>query len=126
MQHVNCNLCNRNDTCLVEVQNNYNVVECRNCGLVYVNPRPDQDTLFSLYAGYHQRNGKDERVWGRLMKKNFREVSSLLNRMFPAKGHILDIGCGYGHFIEIMSNLGWTVLGVDPSPVALNTGKKKN
>lgn len=101
------------------------MVKCRSCGLVYLNPRPDPTTLIQLYTTYHQRDGKDERVWARLMEKNFREVSLLLNRIFPEKGKILDIGCGYGYFIEIMRDFGWTVWGIDLSPNTLHFAKKK-
>ncbi len=125
MQHVNCNICDIDDACLVVVQNNYNVVKCRNCGLVYVNPRPDPTTLIQLYTDYHQRDGKDERVWARLMEKNFKEVSLFLYSIFPEKGKILDIGCGYGHFIETMRDFGWSVWGIDLSPNTLSHAREK-
>jgi SAM-dependent methyltransferase len=92
---------------------------------VYVNPRPDPETLLKLYDDYHQRDGKDEFIWARLMWKNFREVSALLNRIFPKAGSLLDIGCGYGHFVELMRDYGWTVCGIDPSSRILNSAKKK-
>ncbi len=125
MQHVHCNICGIDDTCLVTVQNNYNVVKCRKCGLVYVNPRPELAALTELYDNYHQRDGKDEHVWGRLMEKNFNDVALHLNRVFPEKGKVLDIGCGYGHFIEIMMSLGWATLGIDLSPKTLAYARKK-
>jgi SAM-dependent methyltransferase len=125
MRYVGCNLCDIDETVLVTIQNNYRVVKCRNCGLVYVNPRPDPETLLKLYDDYHQRDGKDEFIWARLMWKNFREVSALLNRIFPKAGSLLDIGCGYGHFVELMRDYGWTVCGIDPSSRTLNSAKKK-
>lgn len=125
MQHVNCNICGIDDTCLIAVQNNYNVVKCRNCGLVYVNPRPDPTTVAQLYTGYHQRDGKDEYDWARLMEKNFKDAALHLNRVFPERGKILDIGCGYGHFIEIMRDFGWTVWGIDLSPKTLFYAREK-
>lgn len=101
------------------------MVKCKNCGLVYLNSRPDQQTLLKLYADYHQREGKDEDVWARLMEKNFKEVSLLLHKIFPEKGKILDVGCGYGHFIEIMQDCGWFAQGVDPSSGTLYHAKRK-
>lgn len=125
MQHVNCNICGIDDTCLIAVQNNYNVVNCRNCGLVYVNPRPVPAVLTQLYTGYHQRDGKDEHVWARLMERNFKDVALHLNKVFPERGKILDIGCGYGHFIEIMRDFGWTAWGIDLSPKTLFYAREK-
>ncbi|UJS17644.1 MAG: class I SAM-dependent methyltransferase [Candidatus Jettenia sp.] len=125
IQQVNCNICGVDDTSLIAVQNGYRMVKCKNCGLVYLNSRPNQQTLLKLYADYHQREGKDEDVWARLMEKNFKEVSLLLNKIFPEKGKILDVGCGYGHFIEIMQDCGWFAQGVDPSSGTLYHAKKK-
>jgi 2-polyprenyl-3-methyl-5-hydroxy-6-metoxy-1,4-benzoquinol methylase len=125
MQQVNCNICGTDSTSLIVVQNGYRMVKCKNCGLVYLNPRLDQQTLIKLYTGYHQREGKDEHAWARLMEKNFKEVSLLLNKTFTEKGRILDLGCGYGHFIEIMRDCGWAECGIDPSSRVLYNAKKK-
>jgi len=124
-QHVNCNLCGVDDTSLITIQNNYRVVKCKNCGLVYVNPRPSQKTLIGLYNDYHQRDGKDESTWEILMARNFKEVSALLNRIFPEKGVFLDIGCGYGHFLEYMNRYGWATLGIDPSSQTIAHAKAR-
>ena len=115
MQHINCNLCGADDAGLVATQNDYRMVECRRCGLVYADPRPTPEILIGLYDGYHQRESKDEHTWERLMAPNFSEVSALLDDMFPGKGRLLDIGCGYGHFIELMKSKGWAASGIEPS-----------
>ncbi len=110
-----CNICNADDTVPVTSQNGYRVVRCRNCGLVYVNPRPLRSELIALYETYHQRGKKDEHSWQRLMRRNFAEVSDLLSSRCPQKGSLLDIGCGYGHFLELMKGRGWSVAGLEPS-----------
>src|ERR1700690_1083230 len=110
MQSINCNLCGADEVDLVALQNDYRMVECRRCGLVYADPRPTPEFLIELYNSYHQRGSKDEHTWERLMALNFSEVSALLDDMVPGKGRLLDIGCGYGHFIEIMQGRGWGAL----------------
>lgn len=125
MEYINCNICDTDETYRITIQNDYRVVKCKNCGLVYVNPRPTQETLIELYNDYHQRDGKDEYTWARLMQKNFSNVSALLSRRFPGKGKILDIGCGYGHFIKIMENYGWTASGIEPSSRTIRYAKSK-
>lgn len=126
MQYVDCNLCGIDKTHLIVVQNGYKVVQCTECGLVYVNPRPTTDMLIKLYADYHQRDGKNEYSWAVLMKDNFKEVAAILNKLFPEKGNILDIGCAYGHFINIMKIHGWSVIGIDPSADAVASAERKN
>jgi len=126
MQYVNCNLCGIDKPSLITVQNGYKVVRCVNCGLVYVNPRPTSEMLIRLYSDYHKRGGKDEHSWTILMKDNFKEVSAFLNKLFPERGKLLDIGCAYGHFIKIMEGHGWLVTGVDPSSEAVASARKKD
>lgn len=125
MQYAHCNICNTDDIRLITVLNGYNVVKCKNCGLVYVNPRPDSKMLIELYAEYHQRGGKDADVWARLMEGNFKESALLLNKIMPEKGKILDIGCGYGHFMRRMRDFGWSVYGIDPSLKVLGYARNK-
>jgi len=125
MQYVNCNICGTDKTRLISIRNGYRMVQCRNCGLVYLNPRPDPETLRLLYADYHGRNGKDEASWAGLMDRNFRKVSFLLNSVFPEGGKVLDIGCGYGHFMDMMKNRGWYVSGIDPSGKTVAAARKR-
>jgi len=128
LQYILCNICGCNDTRLITIQNNYKVVCCKQCGLVYLNSRPDSAHLAYLYENYHLRNGKREYSWAYLMEKNYREASKLLSRKFPRKGKILDIGCGYGYFLERMNALGWETAGIDLSPKTISyaTGKGLN
>lgn len=116
MQYVACNLCGADSTRGIAAHNGFHVVECTECRLVYVNPRPSPQALVALYRDYHQRGGKDESSWGRLMSLNFKQASSLLNELFPERGTLLDVGCGYGHFVARMRRFGWTAAGIDPSP----------
>lgn len=115
LRNVACNICGSEETVPVTVQSDYRVVRCVRCGLVYVNPRPDNESLKGIYDSYHQRNGKDESDWKEIMALNFKSVSSMLTRMYPSGGRLLDIGCGYGYFIETMERCGWHAEGIDPS-----------
>lgn len=115
LHYTNCNICRNDKTILITVQNNYRFERCGSCGLVYMNPRPGAEALKSIYDTYHQRNGKDETDWEVMMKDNFREASEMLARKFPSGGRLLDIGCGYGHFLRIMEELHWRAEGIDPS-----------
>jgi len=125
MQHTNCNLCGADRTFPIATQNNYRAVKCVHCGLVYVNPRPSPEELLRMYNGYHQRDGKNEHAWAKLMEGNFRETSAFLCKTFPEKGNILDIGCGYGHFVQIMKNCGWSAAGIEPSSRTIAYAKQK-
>jgi len=125
MEYVKCNICGTDDTYLVTSVESYNFVKCVNCGLVYLNPRYTSEHLESLYTDYHCRKGMNEDSWFILMRKNFDEIAHFLNAKFQNKGTILDVGCAYGHFVEIMQNYGWTATGIDPSPATIISAKKR-
>jgi len=127
MHAVHCALCGEDAPEPVATHDAFRIVRCRSCGLVYVNPRPAAEEIPSLYIDYHGRAGGDERSWNRLMLGVFRESADLLagNPNGREHGRILDIGCGYGGFIDMMRSRGRDAEGVDPSPtpVAAATGK---
>lgn len=124
LQHHTCNICGNDRTSLITIQNDYRFVQCVSCGLVYMNPRPDADALKRIYDTYHQRNGKGEGDWEVMMEYNFRQISAMLERKFPSAGRLLDIGCGYGHFLRIMERLHWRAEGIDPSEHTVNQAGK--
>ena len=125
LKHINCNICGTDNTAPVATQNNYRFVKCVTCELVYMNPRPELEVLKNIYDTYHQRNGKDEHSWELMMGDNFKSVSTFLLKRFPATGRILDIGCGYGHFLKIMEGHGWKADGIDPSPNTVSYARKE-
>jgi len=45
MEYINCNLCNSNEYKLFKEINGYQLVKCRQCGLVYLNPRLTQQEM---------------------------------------------------------------------------------
>lgn len=47
-------------------------------------------------------------------------------KQFPSIHSVLEIGCGGCMMLERLQSMGLKVLGVDPSPVALRSGAKKN
>jgi len=95
--------------------------------LVYVNPRPTREALFSLYADYHSRDGGDEASWDRLMRRIFREAADLLcaRRDGSRRLRLLDVGCGFGGFVALMEECGWDAEGVDPSPSVVEAATRK-
>jgi len=44
-----------------------------------------------------------------------RAADALCRLLGPGPGRCLDLGCGSGHFIPLVSQLGWTITGVDLS-----------
>jgi SAM-dependent methyltransferase len=124
---VTCNLCGADDPESVSGAGEAPYVRCRRCGLVYLKSRPAESELRELYAGYHQREGKNDGTWEALMRDVFREAADLLGRARPGAGRnrLLDVGCGYGDFVALMREGGWRAEGVDPSPVVTEAAARR-
>jgi len=105
-------------------QNGYDVVLCEPCGYWHVYPMPDRETLDRYYQGIYFQNPTEH---GDMKDKNtdpdgyyrLKYMDKLINfeaLMLPRMPKtILDIGAGYGEFLEFMKDHGWTVYGVEPA-----------
>lgn len=120
LNHVSCNICGLSDEKLIAVQNGYRIVKCSNCGFVYVNPRPDNETLKHLYLKYLPYKMKDPLLWDAYMKDVFTKAANILAAQLPKGGKLLDIGCGYGFFLSKMKAMGWQTYGIDVSETAVS------
>jgi SAM-dependent methyltransferase len=121
LDYVSCNLCGERDTEPITSHDGFRMLRCRMCGLVYASPRPPVESLLSLYADYHTREGEDEASWDRLMSRIFQESANIVCSTGNSTGRrrLLDVGCGFGAFVAVMLERGWDAEGVDPSPAVV-------
>ena len=101
LEHIDCDLCGgkkyrtryrKPDTWLWRNQYEYPVVECADCGLVYVNPRPTVDSMACFYPeDYHsERTGAE---WDQRYASELSYLPSLDGK------RLLDVGCASGDFL---------------------------
>lgn len=94
-------------------------VECRRCQLVYLNPRPDRESLALAYPdSYHAFDFDAARFGVAYRVRRWLETRRLLKwcHGLGPTAKILDIGCGDGFHVELLKRHGqpgWTVDGVD-------------
>ena len=75
IQHYTCALCKKEDTKPLLKKQGFEIVQCRNCGFVYVDPRVTNEQLSDIYQHNYFKN-KDYGYVGyeqekRLRVKNF-------------------------------------------------------
>ena len=127
MENVSCNLCGADNTQVmfyvrdrnVRGSSSFKIVKCKDCGLVYLNPRPDNEEIRNCYPPwYHSRaqaktvNLEKTWIWGIPWEKAMKKKAEPILR-YKKKGAILDIGCGDGSLLRYMKDLGWQAFGVD-------------
>jgi 2-polyprenyl-3-methyl-5-hydroxy-6-metoxy-1,4-benzoquinol methylase len=119
LKHINCNLCNENNYKILQTDGPFNVVKCRNCGLIYVNPHPAEERLFNHYnEGYYAPWLKDQHSRRKMWKRRLKKVQH-----FKSEGRLLDVGCGYGDFLYEARQNDFEVYGTEISKYAVNYAK---
>ena len=115
-EKAHCLLCGADDAVLKVTKRGRTVVQCKNCELIYTDPRPKNETLFTEV--YNVKDGyrrKTERVTkpGRLL--TYRRFLKKLEP-FRKTNRILEIGSGFGYFLNEAKDADWQPLGVEISP----------
>jgi SAM-dependent methyltransferase len=123
MEKVKCNLCGSENHQVVYLMPDrlyfndewFNVVECKDCGLGFVNPRPAYSEIFRYYPPSFYENFDKERNYH---ERRYKAQSKFLSDITKGqeKKILLDVGCANGDFPRYMQNIGWEVEGVEVSP----------
>ena len=105
------------------------VVKCKNCQLVFLNPRPDK----SLGKAYFDKAYANEKGFENI--EYYRDDEYIFNRnetrfsivknLQTTNKKILDFGAGQAHFLELCRQNGWTVSGVEQSPEAIKSASQR-
>jgi len=100
------------------------IVECRECGHIYANPRYEANDLLEAYSGVEDETYVVERA-GR--EKTFaKHLKSLEQFTGPGSNRkLLDVGAYIGVFVEIALTHGWQAMGIEPSQWAVDFCRQK-
>ncbi len=116
---VPCNLCKGDSPTLICVDNKFRICRCRHCSLVYVTPQPlfeqNQDVQFHETA-----DAPADPAFRRDKERIFSGGLAELSERTSRKGRILDVGCGFGLFLDVARRDGWEPYGIDVSDVAIS------
>ncbi len=119
LETCNCDLCGRNNAGPYKTIDQWTLVQCPACKLVYLNPRPTANELSKLYSQEYYRTRQlqfDHSPDEVAREIAIREPSaSQLTAEAGKVGRWLDIGCASGYLIAAARKLGWDVGGVEIS-----------
>jgi len=121
---------------ITKVSGQWNLKQCSNsaCSTIWLDPEPIEEDLIKLYQNYvtHQTIDKDNffieclRTIVRTIRNFNPDRANLdalyLNHLKP--GRVLDIGCGDGQRLALLSKKGWETYGqeFDPNAAAFSLG----
>jgi len=105
-EQVSCNLCGSDHTSLIHDRDrfglNINTVICNNCGLIYLNSRPTEDSYRKMYESDYRVAVSSSDEW---LEDKFQEQIGYANRwILPfflrhyagEINSLLDVGCAHG------------------------------
>ncbi|MCL4497647.1 MAG: class I SAM-dependent methyltransferase [Deltaproteobacteria bacterium] len=126
MEYIKCSICGSESKFLFKTKNThganritedeFSLFKCQDCGLIFVNPRPIKSEIikyynFNYYLPENKFKSKIEKVLVNLLLLSKKKLIS----KFKKSGRILDIGCGKGDFLNIMSSDKWETYGIEPN-----------
>ncbi len=109
----------------------FDIVSCTACGLLFTNPRPDENGIGIYYDNpeYVSHTDTQEgllfRIYGIVKSYTLGQKRKLLERISAVKT-VLDYGAGSGDFSNELASNGWTVSSFEPDTNARQLIKKKN
>ena len=109
-------------------EDNVNVFRCRKCDLVFLaaenNLKQFDSEEFEYWNNEDQKKIYLDQQIQETFENEFKSHLTTLEKYFPQKGSILDVGCGVGHFLAQAKKRGWTVQGLDIAPAAKSAAKE--
>lgn len=130
-RHIPCNLCGSSQTEPYCPENGLGLVQCQNCGLVYVSPRPDPNELYALYGETYFHNDESGVVGYSNYIADERNIRKTANgriqqlERYIQPGRMLDVGCAVGFFMDEARQRGWQVEGLDVSNFAVEYAREQ-
>ncbi len=109
----------------------FNMDQCRDCGLVYLNPRPHEYEFERIYPDNYHAFEFSEEKFGLVYRIRKRlEARRLLTwcEGLTSNARILDVGCGDGFHLELLAEYGdksWHLEGIDIDERAVAIGREK-
>jgi 2-polyprenyl-3-methyl-5-hydroxy-6-metoxy-1,4-benzoquinol methylase len=130
-EYIICPICDEDYAEHLFVDNFFNLVRCRRCGLVYVNPRPTEAELKSIYSDITADTGASISFprglsgyinFGCVRTLKARMMSKIISK-YKKRGKVLDVGCAAGYFLNVMKERGYEVCGVEVSKIFADFAK---
>jgi 2-polyprenyl-3-methyl-5-hydroxy-6-metoxy-1,4-benzoquinol methylase len=122
LREMPCLFCGVMDERLRFREEPFRVVQCRRCGLTYVNPRLPAERLHQMYQEEYWSSDRAKEFGYSgylaeepLYRRTYRRRMPIIRRYKPQPGAVLDVGCAAGFFLAVAAEEGWRPTGVELS-----------
>jgi SAM-dependent methyltransferase len=127
-----CPVCRSSDMSVLHIFSPFKVVLCKDCQLIYLNPRLKESDARKMYqgneyfldkgnSGYQDYNYLSQE---RSLRLTFRKFLGELEKHGMTSGRLLEIGCGYGYFLDEAKQYFSYTAGTELSEEAANYARR--
>lgn len=128
-EYRNCPNCACDKFRIKYLEQDFAIVKCKNCSLVYLANPPDTKTLYESYydeiiynaADYRPDSG-DKRL-STLFAINEQRLEFIKKE--KRRSDLLDVGCGFGFFLKTACDAGYSTTGIDASAKAIEYARSE-
>ena len=137
METVVCDLCGADDAeevfllrdYLHNIEGIFRLVRCRQCGLMYLNPRPTIEEMPRYYPDDYHAYRVIDGTLSFITRLDYRygiikRCRAVIAYSGLKSGRILDVGCATGSFLDAMRRYGWECYGVEINSRAANYARE--
>jgi ubiquinone/menaquinone biosynthesis C-methylase UbiE len=97
---------------------------CVNCGLIFTG-RDKRDNIRESLISHYQNIDPHEKVADSKQSFSSSALEYLTSQIGKEEKSILDVGCGYGYFLELAKREGWHTSGVEILHAAVKDSKER-
>ncbi len=131
MNKSQCNICKKNQfkiiSPFVRDSKKHKIIQCKNCTHIQLSPIPSPEKNRKFYdEDKMSKNIKlhSMQVMKEKSKKDTLTHVNLTKKISQKKSKILEIGSGYGFFLDSMNKKGYDVIGIEISKIRRNYAKR--
>jgi SAM-dependent methyltransferase len=106
LEETSCPLCHSSDSFNIHSFARLNIVSCKQCGLAYLNPRLKELIIKDAYRGGNyfinraDAGYEDYSFQENSLRVTFRRFLKELYKRGMTSDRLLEVGCGYGYFLD--------------------------
>lgn len=137
--YIQCPVCGSRETRFVLEARDHTVTgesfslhQCAGCSLRFTFPFPAESHIGRYYHSEKYISHSDthrgliNKAYHIVRRISLTKKKSWVTRYTHlGRGHILDIGCGTGAFLDVMKTAGWETTGLEPDPQARQIAQEK-